>query len=85
VMRPLRPLTYRLHSLPPVPAVLEFMADELDMDARAAYTTFNMGAGWAVSVCPEPHSAMAVPAIASRRLRAINTPSISRIGTLPSR
>ena len=48
VMRPLRPLTYRLHSLPPVPPVLEFMADELDMDPRAAYTTLNMGAGYAV-------------------------------------
>ena len=48
VMRPLRPLTYRLHSLPPVPPVLDFMATELDMDRRAAYTTLNMGAGWAV-------------------------------------
>jgi phosphoribosylformylglycinamidine cyclo-ligase len=48
VMRPLRPLTYRLHSLPPVPAVLDFMADQLDMDRRSAYTTLNMGAGWAV-------------------------------------
>jgi phosphoribosylformylglycinamidine cyclo-ligase len=48
VMRPLRPLTYRLHSLPPVPPVLDFMADQLDMDRRSAYTTLNMGAGWAV-------------------------------------
>jgi phosphoribosylformylglycinamidine cyclo-ligase len=48
VMRPLRPLTYRLHSLLPVPPVLEFMADQLGMDARAAYTTLNMGAGYAV-------------------------------------
>src|SRR5215211_706232 len=48
VMRPLKPLTYRLTALPPVPPVLRFMADELDMDARAAYTTLNMGAGWAV-------------------------------------
>jgi phosphoribosylformylglycinamidine cyclo-ligase len=48
VMRPLRPLTYRLDKLPPVPPVLQFMADELDMDPRAAYTTLNMGAGWAV-------------------------------------
>jgi phosphoribosylformylglycinamidine cyclo-ligase len=48
VMRPLRPLTYRLTALPPVPPVLQFMADELDMDAHAAYTTLNMGAGWAV-------------------------------------
>ena len=48
VMRPLRPLTYRLRSLPPVPPVLQFMADRLDLDPRAAYTTLNMGAGWAV-------------------------------------
>lgn len=48
VMRPLRPLTYRLHTLPPVPRVLQFMADQLDMDSRAAYTTLNMGAGYAV-------------------------------------
>ena len=52
VMRPLRPLTYRLHSLPPVPPVLQFMADELDMDPRAAYTTLNMGAGYAVYTRP---------------------------------
>jgi phosphoribosylformylglycinamidine cyclo-ligase len=48
VMRPLRPLTYRLNFLPPVPPVLDFMAEQLDMDRRAAYTTLNMGAGWAV-------------------------------------
>ena len=48
VMRPLRPLTYRIHSLLPVPPVLEFMASELGMDPRAAYTTLNMGAGYAV-------------------------------------
>jgi phosphoribosylformylglycinamidine cyclo-ligase len=33
-----------------VPPVLEFMADQLDMDPRAAYTTLNMGAGYAVYV-----------------------------------
>lgn len=48
IMRPLRPLTYRLHTLPPVPPVLDYMAHELDMGSRAAYTTLNMGAGWAV-------------------------------------
>ena len=52
VMRPLRPLTYRLRELPPVPPVLEFMADQLDMDPRAAYTTLNMGAGYAVYCRP---------------------------------
>jgi phosphoribosylformylglycinamidine cyclo-ligase len=52
IMRPLRPLTYRIHRLPPVPPVLEFMASELGMDARAAYTTLNMGAGYAVYCRP---------------------------------
>ena len=52
VMRPLRPLTYRLRELPPVPPVLEFMADQLDMDPRAAYTTLNMGAGYAIYCRP---------------------------------
>jgi phosphoribosylformylglycinamidine cyclo-ligase len=52
IMRPLRPLTYRLTSLPPVPPVLEFMAHELEMDGRAAYTTLNMGAGYAVYCRP---------------------------------
>jgi phosphoribosylformylglycinamidine cyclo-ligase len=52
VMRPLRALTYRLLSLPPVPPVLDFMARELEMDARAAYTTLNMGAGYAVYTRP---------------------------------
>jgi phosphoribosylformylglycinamidine cyclo-ligase len=52
VMRPLRPLTYRLTALPPVPPVLDFMARELDMDRRGAYTTLNMGAGYAVYTRP---------------------------------
>jgi phosphoribosylformylglycinamidine cyclo-ligase len=52
VMRPLRPLTYRLTELPPVPPVLEFMADQLNRDPRAAYTTLNMGAGYAVYCRP---------------------------------
>ena len=62
VMRPLRPLSYRLTALPPVPPVLQFMADELDMDAHAAYTTLNMGAGWAVY--SRPRSAADVVRIA---------------------
>ncbi|MEA2445970.1 MAG: phosphoribosylformylglycinamidine cyclo-ligase [Thermoleophilales bacterium] len=52
IMRPLRPLTYRLTQVPPVPPVLEFMADQLDLDPRAAYTTLNMGAGFAVYARP---------------------------------
>lgn len=52
IMRPLRPLTYRLTSVPPVPPVLDFIAAELGMDARAAYTTLNMGAGYAIYCRP---------------------------------
>lgn len=48
VMRPLKDLTYRLHSLPPVPPVLEFLADRSGMTPRDAYSTLNMGAGYAV-------------------------------------
>jgi phosphoribosylformylglycinamidine cyclo-ligase len=48
LMRPRRELTYRLTWLPPVPEVLSFLAEQADMTAAAAYTTFNMGAGFAV-------------------------------------
>lgn len=48
LMRPARPLTYRLSELPEVPPVLTFLTDALSMSARDAYGTFNMGAGWAV-------------------------------------
>lgn len=63
IMRPLRPLTYRLHTLPPVPPVLAFMAEQLDLDPRAAYTTLNMGAGYAVYT--RPGSAQRVVAMAA--------------------
>jgi phosphoribosylformylglycinamidine cyclo-ligase len=48
IMRPMKPLSYRLTALPQVPEVLAFMVEELGMDARSAYSTFNMGAGYAV-------------------------------------
>lgn len=48
LMRPQRELTYRIHALPPVPPVLRFLADHADLDAAAAYSTLNMGAGFAV-------------------------------------
>jgi phosphoribosylformylglycinamidine cyclo-ligase len=48
LMRPSRALTYRIERLPAVPAVLEFIAAEAGLDAEAAYSTFNMGAGYAV-------------------------------------
>ncbi|HEY5261258.1 MAG TPA: AIR synthase related protein [Solirubrobacteraceae bacterium] len=48
LMRPAKPLTYRVSELPPVPEVLAFLAHEAALDAHAAYSTFNMGSGYAV-------------------------------------
>jgi len=43
-------LTYRIAQVPPVPRVLSFIADHAGHDAREAYSTFNMGAGFALFV-----------------------------------
>jgi phosphoribosylformylglycinamidine cyclo-ligase len=48
LMRPVRPLTYRIERLPEVPEVLRFLVDQAELDAHAAYSTFNMGSGYAV-------------------------------------
>lgn len=48
LMRPAKPLTYRISQLPPVPEVLEFLVREAGLDAHGAYSTFNMGSGYAV-------------------------------------
>jgi phosphoribosylformylglycinamidine cyclo-ligase len=48
LMRPTRPLRYRIERLPEVPEVLAFMVQQAGLDARAAYSTFNMGAGYAL-------------------------------------
>ena len=42
--------TYRLHTVPPVPEVLRFLADTAGNDAREAYGNLNMGAGFALYV-----------------------------------
>lgn len=48
LMRPARELTYRIERLPPVPPVLEFLVAQAGLDPHAAYSTFNMGAGFAL-------------------------------------
>jgi phosphoribosylformylglycinamidine cyclo-ligase len=48
LMRPSRALTYRIEKLPEVPRVLGFMVEQAQMDAHAAYSTFNMGSGYAL-------------------------------------
>jgi phosphoribosylformylglycinamidine cyclo-ligase len=51
-MRADRALTYRVSDLPPIPEVLAFIADQLQLNSRSAFGTFNMGAGFAVFVRP---------------------------------
>ncbi len=43
-------LQYRIHTLPPVPPVLAFIQRHAGMDDREAYSTLNMGAGFALFV-----------------------------------
>ncbi len=52
LMRPQRELTYRIGALPPVPPVLAFLAAQAGLDAAAAHSTLNMGAGFAVYCRP---------------------------------
>jgi phosphoribosylformylglycinamidine cyclo-ligase len=56
LMRPRRNLTYRVQRLPEVPEVLSFLAEQADLPPRAAYSTFNMGVGFAV-YCAEGQGA----------------------------
>ena len=48
LMRPRRELTYRITWLPAVPEVLEFLVDQAGMTPTEAYSTLNMGSGFAV-------------------------------------
>ncbi len=48
LMRAPRELSYRVSALPPVPEVLRFLVEHAGMEPRAAYATFNMGAGFAI-------------------------------------
>ena len=43
-------LTYRINAIPKVPAVLRFIQQHAQQDDREAYSTLNMGAGFALFV-----------------------------------
>lgn len=45
--------TYRLRQLPPVPPVLSFIQQHARQDNKDAYSTFNMGAGFALFVAAD--------------------------------
>jgi phosphoribosylformylglycinamidine cyclo-ligase len=46
-------MTYRIHSVPAVPPVLAFIQQQAKQDDREAYSTLNMGAGFALFVRAE--------------------------------
>ena len=48
LMRPRQEFTYVISELPEVPEVLTFLTKEAAMSPHAAYSTFNMGCGFAV-------------------------------------
>jgi phosphoribosylformylglycinamidine cyclo-ligase len=45
--------TYRIHAVPAVPAVMKFMQQRAGHDDHEAYSTLNMGAGFALFVAAE--------------------------------
>lgn len=48
LMRRPTALRYRIWKLPDIPEVLSFLVAEAGLDPKAAYSTFNMGAGYAL-------------------------------------
>ena len=50
LMRHKKELTYKITDLPPVPKVLQFIAEQGKLDDKEAYGNLNMGAGYAIFV-----------------------------------
>ena len=63
IMRHPAALTYRFTSVPSVPPVLRFMQQQAQLSEREAYSSLNMGAGFALFVAPE----QAAQAVATAR------------------
>lgn len=70
-------LTYRIHAIPEVTPVLRFMQQHAQQDDREAYSTLNMGAGFALYVdardaerTVEIAQAQGVPALVAGRVEA---------------
>jgi phosphoribosylformylglycinamidine cyclo-ligase len=53
LLRHPKPFTYRIHTVPPVPPVLQFIQQQAGHDAAEAYGTLNMGAGFALFVAAD--------------------------------
>jgi phosphoribosylformylglycinamidine cyclo-ligase len=69
LMRRPAALRYRIWKLPEIPEVLSFLVVEAGLDAKAAYSTFNMGAGYAL-YCAAGAGAEIVEVAAGLGLRA---------------
>jgi len=69
LMRRPTALRYRIWKLPEVPEVLSFLVAEARLEAKAAYSTFNMGAGYAL-YCAAGAGAEIVRTAAGLGLRA---------------
>ena len=69
IMRHPGRFTYRITEVPPVPEVLQFMVEETRQTAEEAYGSLNMGAGFALFVCPEDGDA-AVACAEAQGIRA---------------
>jgi phosphoribosylformylglycinamidine cyclo-ligase len=70
LMRPTHDLTYRIDRLLPVPEVLDFLVDKAGMSTRVAYSTFNMGHGFAI-YCANGSGAQVVASAAKKGLEAV--------------
>ncbi len=70
LMRPAKQLTYRIERLPEVPEVLSFLTSRAGLDQHAAYSTFNMGVGYAL-YCAAGAGAEIVRTAAGMGLRAL--------------
>ncbi len=75
LMRPAKALSYRISELPPVPEVLAFLVEQAGLDKHAAYSTFNMGSGYAI-YCPEGTGAEVVEMALAMGFRAVVAGSV---------
>jgi len=79
LLRHPKALTYRVHTLPPVPPVLRFMQQQAAMDDAEAYGTLNMGAGFALFV----HGDDAERAVVTARAQGIEAWVAGRVEAGP--
>jgi phosphoribosylformylglycinamidine cyclo-ligase len=79
LLRHPKTLTYRVHTVPPVPAILRYIADQAGHDHTEAYGTLNMGAGFALYV----HGEDAEKAVAVAKSCGINAWAAGRVEAGP--